>query len=223
MKTTDQLRLAQELLAAQTYLRAKGLEFDLVFMSEEPGGYEEELRKQLLGLVRAEGGADRIDQPGGVFVLKAAVMQEDEKTLLQAAARVVLVGDRGSLATQLDRTEWHHPLPGPLAARTDRTRWDDEPVRLPADLLFANGLGGFTPDGREYCVLVRVTTSRTRAATASPSPRPSSYPRLAPAPWSNIDRQPCFRVPGLRERVWVYLVGKQPDEPADTLEQRPCL
>ena len=47
-ENTDQLRLAQELIAAQTYLRAKGLEFDLVFLSEEPGGYEEELRKQLL-------------------------------------------------------------------------------------------------------------------------------------------------------------------------------
>ena len=84
---TDQLRLAHELIAAQTYLRARGLEIDLVYLSEDPGGYEDELRKQLLDVVRSDGGPDRIDQPGGVFVLKSAVMQGDEKTLLQAAAQ----------------------------------------------------------------------------------------------------------------------------------------
>ena len=34
---TDQLRLAQELIAAQTYLRAKGLEIDLVFLERGAG------------------------------------------------------------------------------------------------------------------------------------------------------------------------------------------
>ena len=189
---TDQLRLAQELIAAQTYLRAKGLEIDLVFLSEEPGGYEDELRKQLLSLVRADGGSERIDQPGGVFVLKAAVMQDDEKILLQAAARVVLVGDRGSLASQLDRTEWHHPLPGALAVSHDRVKWDDEPVRLPADLLFANGLGGFTPDGREYCLLVSGHELPHKSGNGQPKPPSVVYPRLAPAPWSNVVANPGF-------------------------------
>ena len=69
---TDQLPLARELMAAQAYLRATGLEIDLVLLSEEPGGYDEELRRQLLEPVRADGGPERIDQPGGVFVLKAA-------------------------------------------------------------------------------------------------------------------------------------------------------
>ena len=188
----DQLRLAHELVAAQTYLRAKGLEIDLVFSSEDPGGYDDELREQLLSVVRADGGSDRIDQPGGVFVLKSAVMQDDEKTLIQAAARVVLVGDRGSLASQLDRTEWHHPLQGPLAVSHDRTKWDDEPVRLPADLLFANGLGGFTPDGREYCLLVSCDQVPQSSGNGQPKPPLVVYPRLAPTPWCNVVANPVF-------------------------------
>ena len=163
-----------------------------MLLSEEPGGYEEELRKELLGVARADGGTDRVDQPGGVFVLKAAVMQEDEKILLQAAARVVLVGDRGSLASQLDRTEWRHPLPGPLAASHDRVKWDDEPVRLPDDLLFANGLGGFTPDGREYCLLICSHQLPHQSGNGQPKPPRGRLSPAGPAPWSNVVANPVF-------------------------------
>ena len=37
-----------------------------------------------------------------------------------------------------------------------------------------------------------VTSSRTRAATASRSPRSTAYPRLAPAPWCNVVANPVF-------------------------------
>src|SRR5205085_6425409 len=46
----------------------------------------------------------------------------------------------------------------------------DSSVQLPPDLLFPNGLGGFTPDGREYCIL---------ADRGQP-------PDLPPAPWINV-------------------------------------
>ena len=64
-------------------------------------------------LIRADGGR-RPDRPAGRR-LRAESGRRCARTsriLLQAAARVVLVGDRGSLASQLDRTERRHPLPG---------------------------------------------------------------------------------------------------------------
>ena len=144
----------------------RGLEFDLVLLDEEPGSYLDELNRQILESVRAGGSFERIDQPGGVFVRKSSQMSEDEQVLLQAAARVVLVGERGPLASQLDRTERFTPLPARLTASREPAAWPDEPVRLPADLLFFNGLGGFTPDGREYCVFVQGPPRRRAAATA---------------------------------------------------------
>ena len=149
-------------------------------------------------------------------------MQDDEKILLQAAARVVLAGDRGSLASQLDRTEWHHPLPGPLAARAERIRWDDEPVRLPADLLFANGLGGFTPDGREYCVLVSCHELPHKSGNGQPKPPPSSIRGWPPHHGATSIANPYLGSWFPRAGRF-HLVGKQPDQPADSLEQRPGL
>ena len=149
---------------------------------------------ELLDAVRAAGSADRIDQPGGIFVRRASQMSEDERVLLQAAARVVLVGDRGSLASQLDRTERHTPPPARLAATRDPGGWADEPVAPPAGLLFANGLGGFTPDGREYCILVQGPPPPEVGRNGPPAritpPRRLTL-RLPPAPWVNVVANPA--------------------------------
>ena len=189
----DELPLARQLLEAHQYLRPRGLEFDLVLLDEELGSYLDELNHQLLEVVRAAGSLERLDQPGGVFLRKAAQMNEDEVVLLQAAARVVLVGERGSLASQLDRTERYAPLPGRLTLSREPGGWVDEPVRLPEGLLFFNELGGFSPDGREYCVLVQGPPPPDRGRNGPPAHHQAvAHPKLPPAPWVNIIANPRF-------------------------------
>ena len=120
-------------------------------------------------------------------------MSEDERILLQAAARVVLVGDRGSLASQLDRTERYAPLPARFAATREPGAWPDEPVALPADLLFANGLGGFTPDGREYCVLVQGSPPPEIGRNGPPAHHPApAHPAASPGAVGQRRRQSHF-------------------------------
>jgi cyclic beta-1,2-glucan synthetase len=188
--------LARQLVAAHGYLRPRGLEFDLVLLDEDAGGYLDELYRQLLEAVRAAGGAERIDQPGGIFVRRASQTSEDERLLLQAAARVVLVGERGPLAGQLDRTERHAPPPPRISPTREPGGWHDEPIEVPEGLLFSNGLGGFTPDGREYCVLVQ--GAPPQAGLNGPPghmPPPITAPlplALPPAPWVNVVANPTF-------------------------------
>ncbi len=183
--SADEHRVARELVTAQNYLRQRGLEFDLVLMDDEAASYRDELNRQLLELVRASGGQDWIDRPGGVFVRRGSQMEAGERILLQAAARVVIVGERGPLATQLDRAERHITLPGRLAATEEPRLNEDEPMALPDDLLFTNGFGGFTNDGREYCILV-TAPGFPKSGRNGPPPPPSPNPRLTPAPWVNV-------------------------------------
>ncbi len=189
----DGLALVRPLIDAHAYLHARGLEFDLLLIDEEPGNYLDELNRQILEIIRAGGGLDWLDQPGGVFVRKWSLMNEDEQVLVQAAARVVLVGDRGPMASQLDRTERYTPLPVHLEPSREPAAWSDEPVRLPDGLQFFNGLGGFTADGREYCVLVQGPPP-PEAGRNGPVPHhpPSPHPRLPPAPWVNVIANPDF-------------------------------
>src|SRR5207245_10566081 len=107
--------------------------------------------------LRASDDRGLLDKPGGVFLRKAPQIPQEDQVLLQAAARTVLLARHGSLASQLARFEHlaspylppsrfapGRPDPGGRAAEVQ--------AGPPADLLFANGVGRFTPTGREYCI-----------------------------------------------------------------------
>ncbi len=115
---TEDLPLVRHLLLAHSYWHMKSFAVDLVILSEQAASYVEELFQQIQEAVRSSHSHALADKPGGVFVRKALQMPEEDQVLLQAAARVVLLGRNGSLAVQLtelvDRTapvEAAAPLP----------------------------------------------------------------------------------------------------------------
>ncbi len=158
--SAEDLPLVRHLLLAHSYWHMKNLAVDLVILCEQAASYVEELFQQIQEAVRSSHSHALADKPGGVFVRKAAQMPEEDQMLLQAAARVVLAGRRGSLSVQLaelvDRAAPPAPLPELLtpSRRQRKSGSEAEPsVTLPSDLLFVNGFGGFAPDGGEYCIL----------------------------------------------------------------------
>ena len=44
---------------------------------------------------------------------------------------------------------------------------------------------------------------------------------MPPAPWTNVIANPSFGCLDDRSRPWIHLVGQQPDEPANTVVERP--
>ena len=132
------------------------------------------------------------------------------------------LGDRGPLAGQLDRIERTPALPAaPGPGATARRPGRHRPRNCPPDLLFANGLGGFTP-GRPRVLHPRAMPRPPRRPAQRLIPATGRAP-AAPAARA-LDqrrRQPRVRLPGLRGRVGLHLGRQQPDEPPDALEQRP--
>jgi cyclic beta-1,2-glucan synthetase len=187
-----ELSLVSQLLAAREFLRLKGLEFDLVLLVQEESGNTEDLRQQIFNLIRDAGSSDLLNRPGGVFVLPREGIPEDDVLLLEAASRVLLDGARGSLSGQLDRIEWARSHPEPLIPTQSPGRWNDEPVDLPPDLQFFNGLGGFAAEGREYCLLIKAQDAHSGQLNGQPNAQTTPYPVLPPAPWVNVVANPAF-------------------------------
>jgi cyclic beta-1,2-glucan synthetase len=194
----EELPLVRQLLLAHTYWRLKGLVVDLVVLNDHPAGYREELQEQIQGLVRSSDAHTLVDKPGGVFVRQAEHLTQEDKVLLQAAARVVLAGDRGSLAGQVDRVD--APMPVPPALPRDRLRRKKDQAEATSsagvgssprrpDLLFDNGIGGFTADGMEYVLALapEAPGKTTRLATAVGP----ALANLPPAPWVNVVANPA--------------------------------
>jgi cellobiose phosphorylase len=164
---TTAIPLVRQLLHAQEYWRAKALRADVVIVNDHPADYLDEVQSQLVGLVREPRWSSWLDKPGGMFLLRSDGMAEVDRHLLSAAARIVLRGDLGDLAPQLDRkapwlssTEMVPPssrLQSPVPALT----------AAPGPPVMDNGIGGFTPDGREYVVVLEGD-------------------RETPLPWSNV-------------------------------------
>jgi cyclic beta-1,2-glucan synthetase len=101
-------------------------------------------------------------------------MADPDRRLLAAVARVVLTDDLGDLAQQLERpAPWlFSEAEVPPDAELRRPPAASRPAPVPP-LVMENGVGGFTPDGREYVVVLEGD-------------------RETPLPWSNVLATPEF-------------------------------
>jgi cyclic beta-1,2-glucan synthetase len=164
--------LVRQVLLAHAYWQARGLKVDILLLNEEAVSYDQPLQQQLRKLVEAYASPTGMERPGGVFLRPIGQIQEEERTLLLTAARVVLIAARGGLADQLGTPNQSASLPPALVKRA---RIKEEPsAPLPfMELPFFNGLGGFTQDGKEYVVYLG----------------PDSW---TPMPWVNVMANPSF-------------------------------
>jgi cyclic beta-1,2-glucan synthetase len=169
-----QIQLVRQLIQAHTYWRGKGLAVDLVIWNEDQSGYRQTLQEQIMAVISSVAEASLLDKPGGIFVRRIDQMSDEDKTLMQTVARVIISDTAGTLAEQIDRRP---RADVPVTRFTAlHTRQPDVPIGVEierTDLRAFNGSGGFTHDGREYVI---TTTPESRT----------------PAPWVNVLANPWF-------------------------------
>ncbi|PYZ92292.1 glycosyl transferase family 36 [Salipaludibacillus keqinensis] len=174
----DNMKFVVDMLIAHEYLRRHGMLYDLVIFNESEEGYHQQLQEALQQTV--EHGIDRFGQgTSSVHVIEASQIDNDDKTLFQSVARLVLLAWGPSLRSQLNihkdamRPELPKKLIGtqaiPPSRETSKTMMKDKT----ADLLFYNGWGGFSPDGKKYQMLMKNDDH-------------------LPAPWINVLANPHF-------------------------------
>jgi cellobiose phosphorylase len=166
--------LVRQLVQAHAYWRLKGLSVDMVIWNEDHAGYRQGLHEQIMGLIAAGIEANVTDRPGGIFVRPAEQISGEDRILLQTVARAIITDSRGSLADQVNRrTPPDVPVPNFMPTRIRRTEAPPAAALPRRDLVFFNGMGGFTPDGREYVIT-------------------TAHGQVAPAPWTNVLANPLF-------------------------------
>ncbi len=169
----EKIEFVRQVISAHSFWRMKGLTVELVILNEEPSVYRQSLHDQITSLIASSIEAQMLDRPGGIFVRRLEQVPNDDRVLLQAVARIVLDDENGSLAEQLDRRRVQEP-PGAMLVPS-RSAWGEpgRPSALAHDLIFQNGLGGFTRDGREYVITLKAG-------------------QTTPAPWVNVLANPSF-------------------------------
>ncbi len=171
----ENIELARQLVQAHGYWRLKGLAVDLVIWNEDQAGYRQVLQEQIMGLIASGTETNITDRPGGIFVRPAGRMSTEDRILFETVARAILTDKRGSLIDQVGENHGGETIrqsngPRPVRNKKPAARKEES---APGDLLFFNGLGGFTPDGREYVIN-------------------TSAGQTTPAPWVNVLANPNF-------------------------------
>ena len=172
----EDVGIVRQLLRAHEYWRMKQLPVDLVIVNERAPSYIQDLQALLETLVRTSQSAAAHEghgPHGRVFILRADRMAAPERDVLLAAARVVLLSRRGTLAEQIIHAQRPDNAPvSPQRRRTAAKPLADVPLPRP-DLEFSNGVGGFAADGREYVTIL-------------------GEGQWTPAPWINVVANPAF-------------------------------
>ncbi|MDX2033697.1 MAG: glucoamylase family protein, partial [Blastocatellia bacterium] len=162
------LDVVREILRGHEYLRLKGLQIDLVILNDHPPSYLQSLQDEIQILIRSTGLQTQQDKPGGVYLLRADIMPDEDKILLHTVARVMFVTERGTLEEQLAlRPAEDKEPPAAFAPRRAARSYPEAPAIDTSGLLFFNGLGGFAGDGREYVTVL-------------------NDGQWTPAPWTNV-------------------------------------
>ena len=171
----DDVEIIRQLLRAHEYWRMKQLSADVVILNEKSTSYIQELQNSLESLVRGSQlrlSPDTGGVSGKIFLLRGDLVSAQTRAQLQAAARVVLLSRRGTLAEQIVRSQHRELTPAPAVRQVRTSKRQDVPLPQQA-LQFFNGLGGFAENGREY---VTVLSEGLRT----------------PEPWINVIANPTF-------------------------------
>jgi len=168
------LELVRQLVQAHAYWRMKGLPVDLVIWNEDHAGYRQLLQDRIMDLVAAGVHAGPVERGGEIFVRAAEQMSNEDRLLFQSVARAIISDARGSLSSQFGmRRIAETEVPRIRIKRATRGERIEREKLPPRDLLYFNGLGGFTRDGREYVITM-------------------AQDQETPAPWVNVVANPEF-------------------------------
>lgn len=170
----DNIELVRQMIQAHTYWRLKGLAVDLVIWNEDYGAYRQLLQDQILGFITTEAYSNPgINQPGNIFVKSADQLSTEDRVLFESVARIIIFDNKGSLADQVGRFIIDKALAPVFEIKPSIVRELKPNIDLPGDLLFFNGMGGFTPDGKEYKIIINKN-------------------KTTQAPWANVIANPEF-------------------------------
>ena len=201
----EDLDIVRQLLRAHEYWRLKLLDVDLVILNEHGATYAQSLQDALETVVRTSQSIlvhEAQEGHGSVHILRGDQLSAEDRTLLQTAARAVLLSRRGSLADQVIRLERPERIVLALPPQP-------APALRPATKKRHRGRSWSSSTGSVASPTTDGSTSRSWAGPVDPG-------ALA-----ERDRQSILWLPGLRVGLGLHLVREQPREPAHAVVERP--
>ncbi len=172
----DKIEDVQEVLLAHTYWRKMGMMIDLVILNTKDEGYTHELNDKIHQAINVMDSQSWVNRRGGIFVITASQLDQNNLILLKAAASVLLDFITGDLDQQLREPVVFDPdLPSFIPTGAEKEFSSGKALQRPQDLIMDNEMGGLSPDGKEYQIFLQDYPKSTKGVG-----------QITPVPWSNV-------------------------------------
>jgi cyclic beta-1,2-glucan synthetase len=168
VESQENRQLVKQMIQAHAYWAVKGLVTELVIWNETHDGYRQDFQNEIQSLIPAELNGTK----GGIFLRASDQIPSEDRILFQSVARVIIADSGGTLADHVNKKEFVKAAI-PFIDKTQSHLLSLAAIHQPENLIFYNGLGGFSPDGREYVII-------------------TDNNKKTPAPWVNVIANPNF-------------------------------
>lgn len=162
--------ILKQAVKAHEFMRIKGFIMDLVILNMDESNYLQPLRRAITNVVEGSNGKHLIGRSGGVFIINAVNITQQDRDLLIAASALVFKAEAGSIDKQLIEIEIKRKKRRKV---TDLAKHKKCDAPFMENVLLFNGYGGFSADGSEYTMNLNQDCN-------------------TPAPWVNVVANPNF-------------------------------
>lgn len=159
IKDVNDIDIIKEVLSAHEFFRVKNIKVDLVILNEEKESYENYVRDAIQTEILNKNMAYLLNIPGGIYCLDNIDNKQD-KRLLETRANLVINANYNLLKTQMEEIEnkiLDNIKEIGYDAKSERViniEEEKEEVIDEKELKYFNEYGGFSKDGKEYCIKV---------------------------------------------------------------------
>ncbi|MEX2632843.1 MAG: glucoamylase family protein [Balneolales bacterium] len=174
----DQIKQIHTILNAHAFWRIKGLKTELMILNDHGPTYADGLQEAIQQVLETSTERGMLNTYGGIFIQRTDKLPYEDLILLLSIAHVIF--DEKIPSTK----ELNHPKPGSASwySNSEGDQYhpvgaaNEKPGELKQntdELIYFNGFGGFSLDGKEYHILIKPDEKTGRH-------------QFPPAPWVNV-------------------------------------
>ena len=155
IKEVEEIEVLQQMLKLYYYFHVKNIKMDLVILSTESYSYQSNLKDSIFNSILNENIAYLQGLKGGIFVLDN--LSEEEIHFLECRANLSINASYGSSTRYLKELEEEYLEQITEMPQEEQVAYIEETNKITQkleNLKYFNEYGGFSEDGKEYCIRV---------------------------------------------------------------------
>lgn len=153
MQKSD-IEVIRQVLNAHEYLSMKGFKIDIVLLNSEVNSYIQPLQNDIRDIISSSHIRDKINCPGGIYILSASSIAYEDVNLLMGISRLVIDGEKYIFIKQL--TEFSDKEKESAKLINENVSYNYKPYEYDLPKLeFFNDFGGFDIKNSEYIIRLK--------------------------------------------------------------------